>query len=396
MEGFSPEEIERSRRYHRPLYAARLAELAVGLAVPGALAFGGAGRLLEDAPWLVASTALVALVLLAESLALGPFSVWRYGRERAWGFSTQTPRSWLLDRAKAFAIGVTITWFALVGLIVSARVFPTWWPAVAALAGALFVLLLGFVAPVVLEPIFNRFRALDDQELADDLRSLADRAGVPVRDVLVTDASRRTRKHNAYVSGLGQTRRVVLWDTLLADSEPAEVRLVVAHELGHRRFRHVAWGTALAMAGTAVYVFVLWAALRWEWLRSALDVSGAGDPGIVPLALFLGGLLELVALPLGAALSRRFERTADGFSLELTGDREGYEDVHRRLAKANLSDLDPPRAYYLVFHGHPTAPERIAAGRARSTTTGRPWPCRGGAGSAPAAKPPRPHVRRKP
>jgi STE24 endopeptidase len=372
MEGFSPEEIERSRRYYRPLYAARLAELAVGIAVPGALAFGRVGRLFEDAPWWVASTALVVLVLLTESLALGPFAVWRYRRERAWRFSTQTLGSWLLDRAKAFGIGVTITWFALVGLIVSARVFPIWWPVVAAVAGALFVLLLGFVAPIVLEPIFNRFRTLDDQALADDLRSLADRAGVPVRDVLVADASRRTRRHNAYVSGLGQTRRIVLWDTLLADSKPAEVRLVVAHELGHRRFRHVACGTTLAMVGTAAYVFALWASLRWAGLRSALDVSGAGDPGIVPFALFFGGLLEVVALPLGAALSRRFERTADRFSLELTGDREGYEDVHRRLAKANLSDLDPPRAYYLVFHGHPTAPERIAAGRKGSGQTESP------------------------
>src|SRR6266511_4780236 len=199
-----------------------------------------------------------------------------------WGFSTQTLRSWLLDRAKAFGIGVTITWFALVGLIVSARVFSTWWPVVAAVAGALFVLLLGFVAPIVLEPIFNRFRALDDQELAGDLRSLADRAGVPVRDVLVADASRRTRRHNAYVSGLGQTRRVVLWDTLLEEASSREIHLVAAHELAHRRFRHLSWGTVLAMAGTAAFVLVLWAALRPDGLRAALDVDGAATRGSCP------------------------------------------------------------------------------------------------------------------
>ena len=360
--GFRPDEVERARRYHRPLYAARLAGLALGIAAPAALAFGRAGGLFDDLPWWAATFALTILVLGAETLVLFPISLWRYRRERAWGFSTESPSSWLLDRAKSLGIAAVITWGAFVGLVASARLFPTWWPLVAAIGGALLVILLGFVAPVVLEPVFNRFRPLADEELADSLRSLADRAGVPVRDVLVADASRRTRKHNAYVSGLGRTRRVVVWDTLLDDAEPAELRLVVAHELAHRRFRHVAWATVLAMVGVAAYVVVLWTALHWSGLRSALGVSGAGDPGIVPFALLLGALLELPALPAQAALSRRFERAADRFSLDLTGDAGAYQAVHRGLATANLSDLDPPRAFYLVFHGHPTAPERLAAG----------------------------------
>src|SRR5205085_4164203 len=117
----------------------------------------------------------------------------------------------------------------------------------AAAAGATLVLVLSFVAPVVLEPLFNRFRPLDGA-LADDLRRLAERARVPVRHVLVADASRRTRKANAYVSGIGRTRRVVLWDTLL-DWQRDELEVVVAHELGHRRMRHVVHGTLLAMGG---------------------------------------------------------------------------------------------------------------------------------------------------
>jgi STE24 endopeptidase len=118
------------------------------------------------------------------------------------------------------------------------------------------------------------------------------------------------------------------------------------------------------MAGAAASVAILWACLESAWLRDALAVSGAGDPGVVPFAVFLFTALDLVATPLGAALSRRFERTADRFSLDLTNDPEAYERAHLSLARENLSDLDPPRLYHLALQGHPTAPERIAAGRA--------------------------------
>src|SRR5439155_10918722 len=280
--------------------------LVLGIAVPAVLAFGRAGRGLDFHPWWAATAGLAALVLGVQTVVFLPSSLWRYRRERAWGFSTQSLRGWLADRAKAFGIGCLITAGALIGLVGSTRAFPTWWPLSAGLGGAVLVLVLGFLAPVVLEPVFNRFRPLPDEQLAAELRGLAERAGVPVRDVLVADASRRTRKHNAYVSGLGRTRRVVVWDTLLADAEPAELRLVVAHELAHRRFRHVAWGTLLAMAGTAAFVVALWASLRWDSLRDALGVGGAGDPRVVPFVLFLGAVLELAALPMQTALSRRF------------------------------------------------------------------------------------------
>src|SRR5439155_18699958 len=155
-------------------------------------------------------------------------------------------------------VGMVITSLMLFGFVSVAGALGEAWPLVVVPGAALVVLFLSFVAPVVLEPVFNRFRPVDDAELAAELRSLSDRAGVPVRDVLVADASRRTRKENAYVSGLGRTRRVVLYDTLVARDDHAYVRLVVAHELGHRRLRHVAMGTLLGMAGAAGAVLVLW------------------------------------------------------------------------------------------------------------------------------------------
>jgi STE24 endopeptidase len=144
----------------------------------------------------------------------------------------------------------------------------------------------------------------------------------------------------------------VLWDTMLADVAEPELKVVVAHELGHRRYRHVAWGTALGMAGAAGAVLLLWAV-----------GPPASEPEVVPFALFLFAVLELASLPLGAAVSRSWERAADRFSMELTGDPEAYVRLHHGLARDNLGDLDPPRAWHLVFHGHPTAPERIAAAR---------------------------------
>jgi STE24 endopeptidase len=348
---FSVEQVERARRYHRPLYVALLLDVTLGLGVLSAFAFTRVGSWLYDA---VPGAAFPAVVVAASALVRLPLSFWRgYVWDRRWGFSTQGAWGWLGDRAKSVAVTLALTGGAVLGLVGLARWLPSAWPLVAAPAAALLVLLLGFAAPVVLEPLFNRFAPLADEELAGRLRALARRAGVPVRDVLVADASRRTRKVNAYVSGLGATRRVVLFDTLLGQADPRRIELVVAHELGHRRARHVAKATLLGMVGAAATVVVVWAV-----------VSNPGDLRNAPLMLLVAGALELVALPLAAAVSRRWERAADRFSLEMTGDPEAFESAHRELAASNLSDLDPPRPVYALLFTHPTAPQRIAAGRA--------------------------------
>jgi STE24 endopeptidase len=270
----------------------------------------------------------------------------------------------LLDRAKGFAVSALLSTLAVVAFVGLARGLPHAWPLPAALGAALLVLVLGFAAPIVLEPLFNRFRPLGDLSLASELRALAEHASVPVAEVLVADASRRTRRSNAYVSGFGATRRVVLFDNLLAAAETREIRLVVAHELGHRRARHVERATLLGMAGAAAAVLLLWGLLSWPALLDAIGASGPGDPRIAPFLFLTVGVLELLTLPLAATLSRRWERDADRSSLELTRDPEAFESAHRRLATANLADLQPPRLAYALLFSHPTPPERIAAGRA--------------------------------
>ncbi|HYX87846.1 MAG TPA: M48 family metalloprotease [Gaiellaceae bacterium] len=364
---FAREEIERARRYHRPLYRALAVDLLLELGVLLAIVFGPPGDWLSGAtggPWWTRTLELAALVAGVATLVRLPLSAWRgWAYERRWGFSTQTLRGWLWDRAKGLVVGVSLSGLALAALVWSARIWPEWWPAVAAPGAAALALVLSLLAPIVFERLFNRFWPLPDGSLAHELRALSEQAGVPVRTLLVTDASRRTRKHNAYVSGLGPTRRLVLYDTLLADAPRGELRGIVAHELGHRRDRHVTSGTLLAMTGAAAAVLVVWGLLSWGGLVSAAGASGARDPRVVPLVLLVVWVLELGALPFETWLSRRWERAADRFALELTGDGEAIEHMHRRLALANLADLDPPPLLYKLLFTHPTPPERVAAAR---------------------------------
>jgi STE24 endopeptidase len=217
--------------------------------------------------------------------------------------------------------------------------------------------------PLLLEPLFNRFTPLQNEDLAGSLQQLAADAGVPIEQVLVADASRRTTKQNAYVSGFGASRRLVLYDTLLRTSDQRELRLVLAHELAHRRARHLFKGTALAAAGASGFVLLLWTLLRWPALRDTLTIDGPSDPRVIPFLLLLGLCLQIASAPLGTAISRHWERQADRLSLHLTADPHAFEQTHRKLAAANLADLEPPRLAYLTLFSHPTAAERITAAR---------------------------------
>ena len=355
---FSHEDIERASRYHRPRYLWVAAAFAVTVAVYAALAWSPPGRWLwhpiDRLGWAGSAAAWAAIVVVAAELAQLPLSWWRgLVRERRWRFSTQTTPGWLGDRAKGLAIAAVVTaaaWTATVGLV---RTFPGWWPVAVGGVLAAGVFVFAYLAPVVLEPLFNRFGPLEDEQLAAELRALGEAAGVPVRDVLVADTSRRTTKVNAYVSGMGATCHIVLSDTLLDAAGAPEVKLIVAHELGHRRHRHVLKGTLLAMFGLAAGVLLLWAILG----------TRVASPRELPVALLVFTALELVGLAPAAAVSRSWERSADRASLELTDDLEAFEKAHVELARTNLSDLAPPRLAYFLLFSHPTPPERLALGR---------------------------------
>jgi STE24 endopeptidase len=248
-------------------------------------------------------------------------------------------------------------------LLALARALPRWWWAAGAAATAALVLVGSFLYPVVVEPAFNHFTSLPAGQLRTDLLALADRDGVPVDDVLVADASRRTTSLNAYVSGFGSSRRIVVYDTLLRESTPREVELVVAHELGHADEQDVLHGTIIGALLGGAAICALFLLLSAGGLLRRVGAASAGDPRVVPLVLFLGVLGPLLLSPLTNLMSRHVEARADLHALELTGDVTTFVASEHRLSTTNLSDLSPSRLAYVLFFTHPSGPERIALAR---------------------------------
>jgi STE24 endopeptidase len=365
------EQVAKARAFHSalrpPVYAGLaaglLAALVLGLTPLGAAVVSAVGRLF-DGNW-IAQAVLggLAVVLLAELVTL-PFAAWRHTVVVRYGISTQSWGGWAVDVAKSYAVGALIGGLALLGFYTVIRFAPRWWWAFAAAGAAGLVVLLSFVVPVLVEPVFNKFTPMPDSPLRTSLLTLAERDGVAVRDVLVADASRRTRAVNAYVSGLGPTRRIVVYDTLLTEATPDEVISVVAHELGHTRHSDVRTGTLVGALGTATGVIALYLLGSWTGVLRLAGVESIGEPRAIGLVLALATIAGLAGGPAQAFVSRRIEARADAHALELTGDPATFEAMQWRLSAVNLSDPDPPAWEYVLTASHPSTVERMAAARA--------------------------------
>jgi STE24 endopeptidase len=302
------------------------------------------------------------------------------------GLVTQSWRGWALDLVKSNAIGAVFAAGAGGAAVAITRRYPRgwWFPAAAGsvLVGSGFAAL----APVLLDPVFNDFTPLPEGETRSDVLALAAAAGVKVREVYSVDASRRTTAANAYVTGLGPTKRVVLFDTLLDRYDRDQVRVVVAHELAHVRHRDVPRSVAFA---AIVAPATALAVQRLSWALSSERGSAAALPA-------LGLATAVVAGPLGVIgnrLSRAVERRADAYSLELSGAPDAFVSFERAIALQNVADLDPPALVRRVLATHPSTAERIGAAVAWSASSGSSAPptstgAGGGAATATARRTP--------
>jgi STE24 endopeptidase len=358
---FDRAEIDRGRAYNKPLERLSLARLALGGAVTIAFIVGEAAPRLLDAlgveGWAL-QLVVVIVAFEAVTLIVAPwFEAYRaLVYDRRWGLSTQTGRLWVLDQVKDLALALVLSIALAVPLYALIRSTELWW-----LFGWLlfsgFTLAFGFLWPVVIAPLFNRFTPLDDAELAARLAAVADRAGLEISGVFVNDASKRTNATNAYVAGLGRTRRVVLFDTILR-WPPEPIEQVVAHELGHWKHAHLRRKIPVLVVAQLVMFLSTWALLQWEWLLDVAGIESVGDPASFPLLISLFPL-SLLLTGLGTAwLSRADERQADIHALEVLDRPDELADVYRRLAADHNANVDPSR-WKRLKASHPPLAERM-------------------------------------
>ncbi len=359
---FSPHQIDRARRYQKPLTRLRVMRMVLQLVVILVFAFTETGPRLAEAlgvdGWVLELVVIaVALELIGVVYDL-PLDAWVDLRhDRAWGVSTQTGRGLMVDSVKSLGLGIVLNLVLLIPLWWLLRSTDLWW-----LWGWLvmvsFTVLLGFLYPVLIAPVFNKFTPLGEPEMVERLGAVIDRAGAEVDEVSVADASRRSRRDNAYVAGMGATQQVVVFDTLL-EHPPEVVEQVVAHELGHWKLRHILKQIPVSAAMTLVMFLFLRAIAGWDWLLDQVGATSIGDPASLPIVLLAAGAAFSVVGMVGAFVSRAFERQADQYGLDLLREPERMMDMHRRLHVKNLADLTPSRWRYLQAT-HPPAAERLA------------------------------------
>ena len=368
MPELNPERQRRAQAYarlHRRAYFAGLV-LAAALLV-GFLLADPARRIeasVGGGPYLPVALYLVLLMAVYE-VVLFPLSVYSgFVLPHRFDLSTQTFGAWLRDVAKSGLLGlafalvlVEVVYFLLVA-------FPLSWWLIAAGFMLIFTVVLANLAPVLIVPLFYRLRPLEDDELARRLADLAERAGARVRGVYTMDLSRRTKAANAALMGIGNTRRIVLGDTLLDNYPADEIEVVLAHELGHHAHRDIAKGIAVE---TTVLLASFWLAdLALRWGSAQLGLSGLADPSGLPLLALVMGGVSLLAMPVTNGFTRRMEAEADRYALELTGKAEAFGAAMTRLANQNLAEVDPPRWVELLLYDHPPIGKRLALARGYS------------------------------
>ncbi len=307
-----------------------------------------------------------ALVLFATAILLGlpglPFDWWGTFRlEERFGFNKSTQRLWWTDKVKGLIIGFIIGYplLALLIFLVNAA-GPLWW-----VWG--FIVFFGFqlvmvvVYPMFIMPLFNKLEPMEAGELKDRLFDLADRTGFKAQTILVMDGSKRSGHSNAFFSGFGRFRRIVLFDTLIEQMEPDELEAVLAHEIGHYKLGHIPKMMALA----AVSSLIMFAALGWlagaAWFVEGFFFDSAVVGRIVPVLLLfslLSGLVTFWLSPLTSRRSRKHEYEADAFAADAMKSPEPLIRALRKLHKENLSNLTPHPLYSKFYYSHPTLIER--------------------------------------
>jgi STE24 endopeptidase len=301
-----------------------------------------------------------ALLSLLANLSHIPFGLYdTFVIEERYGFNRMTVRMWILDFLKStfilFLLGGLILWLLLTLVIHGGK---AWWVWAWMMVGG-FELMMLWLYPVIIAPLFNKFEPIQNLGLVERIRNLMEKVGLRVKAALKMDAGKRSKHTNAYFTGFGKTKRIILFDTLLESHPEEEIISVLAHEVGHWKKRHVLKQIILLEVLSFAVFYVVSKLLRWHLLYQTF---GFEEPTVYIGIFLIGAILSPLgyfAQPLESAISRRFEREADDFVLELTKTGEPMQNALKRLASDNLANLIPHPLYAWFYYSHPPLVERI-------------------------------------
>jgi STE24 endopeptidase len=311
--------------------------------------------------FIIGGLAFFGVLALISTLPHIPFGLYStFVIEERYGFNARTLKLWFVDWIKGVALSVTlngILLLLLLALVYSIR--DTWW-LWAWIAIGLFELVILWAYPVVIAPLFNKFEPISDERLRDRVISLMRKAGLRVRGVFQMDAGKRSRHTNAYFTGIGGTKRIVLFDTLIASHPEEEIVSVLAHEAGHWTKKHILKQLVIMEILSLIGLYLVAQLLDWRFMYQTF---GFGEPipyvGLVLVGVF-ASTIGYFLRPLGSAISRRFEREADDAAVSLMGTARPLRDALRRLVADNLANLVPHPLYAWFYYSHPAPVERIS------------------------------------
>jgi STE24 endopeptidase len=358
----------RVKRYHRTGRILSVAGFLVDLAVLLTLLLTGWTITLRafalhcsTRPWIALLIYLGIFGIINELVGLPLDFLGGFWLEHRYGLSNLTFAGWVKDHLKGLALGSTLAVLGVEFLYAAIRHWPEHWWIVCAVAFTGFFVLLAHLAPVLIFPLFYKFKPLENPALTERLLELSRRAGTRVKGVFEWKLSEKSKKANAALMGLGNTRRIILSDTLLEQFQDEEVEAVLAHEFGHHVHHHMLQGIVVQSGATFLGFYLIYRILGW--LGPHFGFQGAADFANLPLLALVSTVLSLVLLPAVNAYSRALERQADAYALEVIPSRSAFISSMEKLAELNLAESRPHPWIEFIFHSHPSIEKRIAAAK---------------------------------
>jgi len=367
--GFSDSEIQTGLQYSFERRLFMWAATALHLGLLGGFALTRLGRRVADRflAWtgqlrVPAALGVACCIWLLHAVLYVPLGIASLHHRWAWETSNLDLADWMYEYWLSTGITLICEAVVVVGFYALLIWLPRTWWLVAPIGGAGLGVLYALLSPILINPLFNEFTPIQETPWSDQqpqIQALIDKAGVPVHEILVMNGSKQSNHTNAYFTGFGPTRRIVLYDTLLTKHNADEIESVLAHELGHWQHDHINKGILLGALAALVGCCVLDRCLRAAMTRGPWHLQSTADPAGLPLVLLVMYLGSWVAMPVGNLVSRHFERQADQASLELADVPKAFIDAEYKLARDNKSNVAPTPWNVWLFSSHPPTIERI-------------------------------------